>query len=1035
MKINKLLLMAAISASVVGCSDDEFASNGMNGAADGQNGKLVDAGLLGFNRGSETDTRAFDNFNKFIWMPTDLDDAGKIKNNSNQRIGFSWVGTNSKDSEYSLLQAPNANVYTNYMYEHVGWLEFGAKQPEVDPCNPYKLTNGAFIVGEGGTPEALYESTETDAISKYQYEAGRDVTPVGKYLKDGTETKLQLGSGLFKTENSAVFEGDYLVYFPYTDKFIKGQIIASHPEYFNVDVAKNIYRTLSDHSFAIGYVEGYAGGQAMSSFETKTLSGKYAIQIKDSRRNSETYTNKIKKVILYSANGIIYEQPLDAGKCVAALKSNSGIGENVYYAGDAVKTTNAVYATLINGTTEYATVENTNDGAVNIALPVLPQTISDLRIILVNDRDQTYETTAESATFTANGWTTKTIDLGAAGVEFTNTYMVVDEETLVSALGKIYLNGGTNNTIKMLKSIKLEKTMTNEYAKNEYNFIFNKNITITADEACKDVTLTVAADNGLSIKSANDNAVLTMDVPFVVEGAGCCGTNPAVVVVGGMQGKKCVVVNNKKVINNGSIALGNNLMANGVDVTYNAEFINAYDEFAVERKKTTGAAALYILGHNTVVNMETLQNEGTVTSNIDLVNLDKVFIEGSTVNGKKVIAPIEFIENSENVQQGVRAVVANIETFNNSVTENIPGSGVVAIEGYSELYVTKALTNNAAALIMTANVTEGEAHSDIDGRLTTRGTSQNDGIIDNNGVLNLEKQQMLNNGLVIDQLSGQLGGYKVINATGANTPINYAGTTYATDLNKGMYVSKVATTDRLKFALTDAVEEPSCNIIEFVGMNGNFYNLVELDPNQKLQNKDVYVDNTTVAIKAMDKENKAVARSFGHCVTVRNGHALIVKDGILSTVNNVNVEESATLRIDAKNEADASKVTIGGNLNNAGTTTHNAEILTIGEDLNNAADASFTSNQQFDVKGNVTTYGTFDSNGDNNTVGDNFTQKGGTVTFAYKTTTNVDKVFSCENGTFVRETLGNDPSYRATVNVGSLDRLDGINNGGWPTVR
>ena len=124
-------------------------------------------------------------------------------------------------------------------------------------------------------------------------------------------------------------------------------------------------------------------------------------------------------------------------------------------------------------------------------------------------------------------------------------------------------------------------------------------------------------------------------------------------------------------------------------------------------------------------------------------------------------------------------------------------------------------------------------------------------------------------------------------------------------------------------------------------------------------------------------------------------------------------------------------------VNNAGTTTHKADILTVKNDLNNEATASFTSDNRFVVEGNVETAGIFDSNGTPNAVTGNFDQTAGNTTFAFKTTTTVDGQFSCAAGaSFLREALGTSGDYRATVNVGGLGELKGNNNGGgWPTVK
>lgn len=46
---------------------------------------------------------------------------------------------------------------------------------------------------------------------------------------------------MFRTNNAAVFEGEYLAYYPYTKAFTKGQILANLPQTFTVDVQKDKY--------------------------------------------------------------------------------------------------------------------------------------------------------------------------------------------------------------------------------------------------------------------------------------------------------------------------------------------------------------------------------------------------------------------------------------------------------------------------------------------------------------------------------------------------------------------------------------------------------------------------------------------------------------------------------------------------------------------------------------------------------------------------------------------------------------------------
>ena len=1053
MKTSKFLFVATFAASLLSCQNDTFDSNNAN-SNEGLKGKLVKSGLLGVGYGAgNAETRAYSVDGRFIWMPTALNADGSIAADpitgaarSNQRIGFCWTGINNENPEYSAATSLSQKVYTNYEFEHIGWLDKNATKVEREECAPFALTNGGYIVGETVNNDvakwqnAPYENANGRGSNYQTKDDGRYA--IGEYANG----ELNLGSGLFKTENSDVFEGEYLVYFPYNNGFTRGQILAVQPDHFDIDVNLNRFTTLSRYAFSIGRVNHYAGGQSLEKISTRTLSSFTGVKL----YNSASGENKIKKVIFYAnETGFLFEQDLDAKACVEAIMNGKPLGEDVYYNGGTTTVkkndTNAIYATLSNDGTEYATVSASTNGSVENALkvyfPVLPQTVKDLTVVLINDEDKTYVYEAGTVKFESGKDNTINIDL--SGANFESKYMVVDEETLFSALENIKSNGSEEkNTIQLLRSVRIEDVMSHTPYVGDYGTIFfDKNIDIMTlcepNAKGEEVGLSLAAGQELYIKSqdATGKAKLTINVPFTVEGAGCCDTDVARLSVGSTQ-SGIADIEFTKIINNGALALAN-IHSKKATIAV-GELVNAYDEWALEKGKTKDAAQLFLLG-DTESNIEigTLTNKGTVTASP--VTVGKPACDG---NWKAYVdEAISALNKSSFDHRPVKATIGTLTnevsaTANNATLEG----GVINIEGFAEL-VVNALTNiSETAIIKTLNVTDGEANSTLDGRLTLKGASTNNGIIDNNGVTNLEGQPMQNNGLLIDQLSGQLGGQYIENGKGTGLSRTYGSLQYKTDLPvKGMYVSKVATNQRLNFTLTDEVTSASVNVIEIVGSDVAFFNLENVDPNNLLKDKDVYVaaGAKQIAFKAFDSANNATAKSFGHCVTVRSNSILNVKDGLLSTVKDVNVEENANFKVDPKNNADKSEITIGGNLNNAGTTTHKADILTVKKDLNNEAAASFTSDNSFVVEGNVETAGTFDSNGTPNTVAGNFDQTAGNTKFAYKTTTTVDGQFSCAEGaSFLREALGTSDDYRATVNVGGLGKLEGNNNGsGWPTVK
>lgn len=1058
MKTNKFLLVSLAAAMMAGCADDEFVTNsGINGNEE-LKGKLVEAGLLGVGRSEgDAQTRAYNPNGSFVWMPSELASDGFLTaDRLNQKIGLCWTGV-AKDG-YGAVQVADQKVYTNYKYEHVGWLDVKAEEPKVDPCNDELLLNGAYIKGEG-TPEASFEgsySTE-GRWNKYYYDATH-----GKYTSDSEwagkaddySGDLDLARGVFATKNASVFEGEYLAYYPYTNDFTKGQIVAHEPTTFAVNQAADKYATASDVAFSIGLVEDYKGGSAASGLKAKTLSGFLIAKLYNYDAVNAT-DKKIKSVVFYSeSQGILYKQDLNAKACVDALKGNDlGNGTGLYYTGSGAlfsETTNAVVANLFNGDAPCFTVKGTADEPAAddyawVALPVLPQTINDLRVILIDDEDKSCDMVMTSGAIKPNSALIKEINL--ATCEFKNEYLAVDEASFLSAMEKIKGVTVDNNTIagstakkfdankvKLLRDITLTfkgDAVAPYVGKDKYAGIYNslffdKNIQIYS--ACN-AKLIVAADTKMHIKNLatkvedGETPILTIDVPVVVEGAGCCGNLVGKLSVGGAQGiaQPCHVVMTKNVENFGTLALGNNAKGNTI-VEIEGTLTNKFDSYATDRRKTTDAAVVYLLG-----GLEGGTSDASITIN-KVVNENNIY---SRANAVDIWTKDDVQWFQATTSAATRVVNTNIPTLENK--------GLVEIGENTMITVATKLDNSEAASIIDII---GKGYSAKDGRLDVKGTSANKGTIDNKGVVNFTASSLVNEGLFIDQLSGQVGGKLINNGTTTETTTKtYGEKTYSTDLGvKGIYVSQVATVDRMAFILSDVVEEPSTVIIEVLGCDQAFYNFENFKKN--MTDKDVYINANGKQIafksyKTVDSKSVLTENCFGHCVTVLGGNTLLVTDGVLNTEEDVKVEKGAFFNVRDLavsfngNKDQEVKVVVGNDLINEGTVTHTANLLTVTRDLKNAK--NFTSKNNFVVNGNVETAGKFDSDGKDNLVKGNFTQSAGEVTFAMNTTTKIEGTFACNAGTFEREGLNGSAQYRATVNVGNLGATNGQTSTAWPT--
>lgn len=1074
----------AFAAALASCTDGLESFQTAN--VEGGKGKLVDAGLLSVNRGGEEEasTRAFSPAGSFEWMPTELETAtGAILNNSNQRIGLCWTGVNTKTPDYGAQTAATANVYTNYEYEHVGWVQSGVEALEWDECDG-TLLNGAYIVDEG-TPEANYSTTGTlyTANSRWTGYHNGTKTQGGSYGLKGTDV-LNLGAGIFKTNNASVFEGQYVVYFPYTDKFTKGAIVANVPDHFaiNKDDGHDRYETASNYAFCAGYINHYAGGSRSERFKTKNLSPFIKIDMSNVVEATGVVgaprTENIKSVIVYSGSEILYEYGIDAASVITASQANDM--SKVKKVDGKDKSTNAIYANFSSdgGAKDYYTVNFT---AVHVTeelcvLPVLPQQLDKIKVIIVSNDDKTMEFNFADQDWKAGAVPTLTCKFG--GRVFLPNYYAVDEPSFASTVNKAQVNEG--GAITLLRPISLETANDAKYTTSQ-TITAKGNLVINADESVKNPALTVTAGTTRIINCVNPTVgttALTINVPVIVEGYGCCETTAAKLNIGSDDQFDDVTFT-ELFTNYGTTTVG--VATSNCDVEF-ADVVNTWDEDYVTsqigkggefytkgsygREKYTESAKFNItnaLDTESKVSMGKLTNDGVVT----IASTTAKAVADERGN-RSLKVDIQSVEN-----------IGKLKKNANKATDvaHIVG-GQITISNFALATVAENVKNTKIWSYINVAGTGDSDHND--GRLDVKsaGTSANEGTIENNGVINLLGGSLNNaEGIFLDNLTGQVGGIAVDNGEAWETPAAteadysvryYKGVEglndYQTDLNDGIYVSKTNTNERMAFILTDAVESKSCNVIEVLGVDGVGYDLsLGIYGGKDLTNYDLRV-NAATDVKFLgnhknDADKYDSKKCYGHCAEAYSNMTMgradelsfqnnlfvranktFMASGNISTVavgNNVYVETGATLNavaVGADCVATGEKaVSVGNDIINKGTvTTANPRKLIVGRDIQNKKD--IVTNDAFEVGRDfiIATDATLDSNGTNNTVANNFELTGESA-FAKQTTTTINNVFNSYAGSkFTREGLTGSV-YRATVNVGKLGKTDGNAIGGWPT--
>lgn len=1075
----------AFAAALASCTDGLESFQTAN--VEGGKGKLVDAGLLSVNRGGEEEasTRAFSPAGSFEWMPTKLETAtGAILNNSNQRIGLCWTGVNTKTPDYGAQTAATANVYTNYEYEHVGWVQSGVEALEWDECDG-TLLNGAYIVGEG-TPEANYSTTGTlyTANSRWTGYHNGTKTQGGSYGLKGTDV-LNLGAGIFKTNNASVFEGQYVVYFPYTDKFTKGAIVANVPDHFaiNKDDGHDRYETASNYAFCAGYINHYAGGSRSESFKTKNLSPFIKIDMSNIVESTGAYggdrTEKIKSVIVYSGSEILYEYGIDAASVITASQADDM--SKVKKVDGKDKSTNAIYANFSSnsGANDYYTVAFTSTHVTEelCVLPVLPQQLENIKVIIVNDIDKTMEFSFANQNWEAGKVTTLTCKFG--GRAFLANYYAVDEPSFASTVNKAEANEG--GAITLLRPISLETANDDKYTTALQTITVKGNLVINADESVKNPALTVTAGTTRIINCVNPTVgttALTINVPVIVEGYGCCETTAAKLNIGSDDQFDDVTFT-ELFTNYGTTTVGvdaSNCVVKFADVvnTWDEAYVTSqigkggefYTKGSYGRGKYVESAKFNItnaLATESKVSMGKLTNDGVVT-----IESTSAMTAADERGNRSLKVDIQSVENTGKLKKDLTKATAETDIV----------GGQITVSKYALATVAENVKNtNIWSYISVAGTGESDTN---DGRLDVKsaGTSANAGTIENDGVINLLGGSLNNaEGIFLDNLTGQVGGIAVDNGEAWETPAAteadysvryYKGVEglndYQTDLNDGIYVSKTNTNERMAFILTDAVESKSCNVIEVLGVDGEGYDLSkDIYANKDLTNYDLRV-NAATDVKFLgnhknDADKYDSKKCYGHCAEAYSNMTMgradelsfqnnlfvranktFMASGNISTVavgNNVYVETNATLNavaVGADCVATGEKaVSVGNDIINKGTvTTANPRKLIVGRDIQNKK--NIVTNDAFEVGRDfiIATDATLDSNGTNNTVANNFELTGESA-FAKQTTTTINNVFNSYAGSkFTREGLTGSV-YRATVNVGKLGKTDGNAIGGWPT--
>lgn len=970
MKTKHLLFAMALPLAFTACTNDEFENN----ASPVQKGELVtlpDNYLLAGVMGGDADTRSIYNGTEFAWLPFDNFKTAA----ASDAIGLCWRG-----GEYT---SNGAVVYTNYKFEHYGWLGKGETEPKLN-CDG-DLMNGQLLTalnanGNDKTQDLLDGKWAVYDTSNYP------------------NLKVDAKNGLFSTTNSTIFKGDYIVYYPYNDKFNEvGYIPVTAPANIRRDInglnEKNYTKELAKEVFVAGTMNGVDGGQQNGVFSTNFVSGGIVVKITADGEELE-----IHKVILISDNGFAIEAKLDASKIAAGAKGAA------LYAEEPAQFANTLVAEFYDSNNQNAQANlmvKTNKTA-RVAFAALPTTTSttlkNAKVILIDKDEKSYLADAKLTTVSSlsEGW--NTVEVKVKSSSFTDAAYAYDTESLMNLLVK---RPATEKTINVLNKITLDPEYklalpyggTNNAAQDAaaLNTLFKKtnksiyiseNITLTGKGS-----IVVPADLQLVFKVAGTAAkkpVLAFDVPLITENKGCCGDyNGTVVFRTNSMGIGSYRF--KSIKNEGTIYLGSDL--NGVvDITVdeldnNGGYINAYG-----------------VG----------QDDNTRSSNIKINKLTNTFVARDTetdeekVNNGRINIVAKFWDPAdeskkpakEGAQERVNMTIGQLTNNENAY---------VLVGKRTTLDITGTSTNAGKIKVETANVKNNaeDANMHIAGSLTNTGLIENYGVINNEGSL---KNNDAEKAEIVDHVGCQFGGNKAV-----ATPGKYICDVEDDDVNSDG--------DRLEYAM--GANMPTTTI-RFVGNGGT--KTGEQDSNGNDKYHDYYLYDLSkygktsldydfiVATTKKDGDSEAPAVKLQAVKTYVSGNTQY-QDAAPITINGtLNVESGSKLDVSKIQLTVNEEVTVDGKLTINPTSVTSATTT----EKRNAfvAQKNVVVNNEFEVVGFAMT----DLNA-NLTIAEN-----AKATFNYATYTDVAQAINI-NGTFLRVvSSGNQSANPAQVWCGSYQK-------------
>lgn len=654
MKAKYVISALALPLIFGACSNEDLITENANTALNGNMIELPQNFTLVGKKTAPAETRSemmtWGKQNVLAWVPNVTVKANLTADKQNwDQIGLAWLN-----------ETPGNKVYTNYRFQHYGWLDIDETSAEIDECtDDKKIKNGVYFTGDAG------EFKSWDGTSEQDVTAFDNSTDLEFTADNFTTAGVNPANGLFKTDNSTIFTGDYLVYYPFNEDLKEvGYLTATSKKEFTnatttatdkdaAEYAGDYMKNLAPELFMVGRTS-IEGGMQASDFNMGTLSGMIAVKVSNTSDND---LSDIESVVLYAqGNGFLTSAQLDASKIVNSESVKQGTA--LYVAGGKQETSETL---ISKANAPVTTLTADDDQYVVFGFAALPTTATDVIAVVQDANGNSFAQEIGDVTVKPNAWTSIEVNVDEAlSNKVLYAYDATSLATAITAAGAA-TSEETRATIKVLGEIELDA----DDSRYGYETLIPDYTTIEGGK--------LVVVPGSKLQTTNTTSIVKSAID--VQGQDCCTKRVAgrLLSFGGVLAGEINVFYTGK--NAGSIEFRKGYTTN-VEGT-----INNYGSVSVGESSATSQTLVNLSG--------TINNYGELT-----------IYKGATGNS---------------TEDAKVAVLAN-GNFNNKAEGSVTVEGVLAIypgnatnQGTIYDKVSSQITGNIANL-----GTEGEYVSDVD---------------------------------------------------------------------------------------------------------------------------------------------------------------------------------------------------------------------------------------------------------------------------------------------------------------------------------